>query len=87
MMRRILFNDYASVNPILLFLMTLVVTGLLYSLLFTQVFFPFFDSMIPASDSKVYLYMLFYAMPLFIVVVGMISVFQAALKKSRYEEY
>lgn len=81
-MKKIIKDIEASVNPVLLFLMTLVAVGLLYALLFTQVFVPLIAPLIPASDSKVYFMMIIYAIPMIVVVVGMISVFQKALKKS-----
>ena len=44
----------------------------------------FLENLIPDSDAKVYIMMLVYAIPLVIIVVGSISVFQAGLKSRFY---
>ena len=81
MIKKIIKNNYASVNPILLFILTLFVCGFLYSLLFILIGLPLFKSYIPDSDSKTVILMGIYALPLIILLVGVICVFKEGLKK------
>ncbi len=82
--RKIICNNKASAIPLILFFMTIVVCGALYHLLFIQFAQPSLEHLIPSSDAKTYIMMLVYAIPLIIIIVGGISVFQAGLKKRFY---
>lgn len=83
-MRRFFSNNVGSAVPIILFAVTLVSVGALYTLFFIQFGIPTFGSWIPASDSKVFIMMCIYAMPLFILIVGVISLLKAGVKRSVY---
>lgn len=83
-MRKLKNNNYGSIVPIVLFIVTLVGCGGLYTLFFLEFGLPFFDSMIPDSDVKTFLYMCFYAMPLMVLVVGSLCLVREGLKKEVY---
>jgi len=83
-MRRFFSNNVGSAVPIILFAVTLVSVGALYTLFFIQFGIPTFGSWIPASDIKVFIMMCIYAMPLFILIVGVISLLKAGVKRSVY---
>ena len=82
MYRKFIKDIDASIHPVILFLLTIFVCGLLYNLLFLKLFQPIMESWIPASDYKIYQMMLIYAMPMTIMITGIISVFKSALKKA-----
>ena len=81
-MRSLLKDNYASAVPLILFVVTVFGLGALYSLLFIEVGYPIFQPMIPASDSKVFIMMCMYAIPLFILIVSVIALMKAGLKRT-----
>lgn len=81
-MKSLLKDNYASVVPLILFVITIFGLGALYSLLFIEVGYPAFEPMIPASDSKVFIMMCMYAIPLFILIVSVIAVIKAGVKRT-----
>lgn len=83
-MRKLLSNDMASAVPVLVFLLTVVGCGALYTLLFLQFGIGYFGGLVPASDSKTFILMVVYAMPLFILVVGVVCLIRAGLKREVY---
>lgn len=83
-MRKILDNQEASAVPIILFVITIVGVGALYTLFFIEIGIPTFTSYIPASDSKTFIMMGIYGMPLLILMVGVISLLKAGLKREVY---
>ena len=80
-MRKIINNQEASAVPILLYAITIFGCGALYSLFFLEVAFPELSSYIPAGDAKVFIMMCMYALPLFIIVIGVICLIKAGLKR------
>lgn len=66
--------------------MAIFACGALYTLFFIEVGFPTFESYIPASDSKTFIMMCLYAIPLFVLVVGVISLVREGLKRTVYEQ-
>jgi len=80
-MRSFKNNLEASAVPLVLFLVTIFVCGALYTLFFIEIGFPLLDGFIPASDSKTFIYMLIYAIPLFVVVIGVIALLISGLKE------
>lgn len=82
--RRFLSNNDASVVPILLFVITIVSCGALYSLFFVEVAYPSLSGLVAASDSKTFIMMLMYAIPLFVILVGVLSLVKAGLKRTVY---
>ena len=78
-MRKIIGNSNASVVPILIWVAVIIVCGLLYSILFIEVGFPAIESLIPDTDSKVFIMMLLYALPAIVLFVSGI----AAIKNAR----
>ena len=80
-MRKILLDQDASAVPLILFVITIFACGGLYSLFFLEVAFPSFNSWIPDGDIKVVVLMCMYAIPLFVIVVGMLSLLLAGLKR------
>ena len=81
-MRYIIKNNKASAVPVILVTITIIVCGALYSLLFLEVGFPFLKGFIPTSDSKTFIMMLIYAIPLFVLMVGVISLLKAGIKRT-----
>jgi len=75
---------YASIVPIILFVLTIVVIGALYTLFFIEIGIPTFTSWIPASDSKTFIMMLIYAMPVIILLVGAISLVREGMKREGF---
>ena len=80
-MRSFKNNLEASAVPLVLFLVTIFACGALYSLFFLEIGFPFLDVFIPASDSKTFIMMMIYAIPLFVVVIGVIALLISGLKE------
>jgi len=54
-------------------------------LLFIEVGYPTFQSMVPASDSKVFIMMCMYALPLILIVTGVICLIKEGLKQGAYQ--
>ena len=81
-MRSIIENNTASAVPVILFVMTLIVCGALYSLFFYEIGIPMLGGLIPASDSKTFIMMLIYAIPLFVLIIGTISLMKTGLKRN-----
>jgi len=71
----------ASAVPIMLFAVTILVCGALYTLFFIEVAIPYFGGYVPASDSKTFIMMLIYAIPLFVAIVGVLALLQAGMKR------
>ena len=80
-LRPLLDNTIASAVPLILYVVTILVCGALYTLFFLEIFYPLFLYMVPASDSKVVITMVFYAIPLLVVLVGVVSIIRSGLKK------
>ena len=75
-------NNYeASAIPIIYFLLTIIVCGALFSLLFLEVAFPTFLSFIPDSDSKTFIIMGLRGMLLIILFVGIICLLREGIKR------
>ena len=83
-MRKLKNNDSGSVVPLLLFIFTIFGAGALYTLFFTEFALPNLDFLIPSSDSKVFIYMLIYALPLIILIVGVFALLKEGLKRTIY---
>ena len=81
-MRKLIENNKASAVPVMLFVMTIVVCGALYTLFFIEVGFPFLGGFIPASESKTFIMMMLYAIPLYVLIVGVICLLKAGLKRN-----
>ena len=80
--RSIIKNTDASAVPLLLFILTIIVVGALYTLFFLEVGLPFLKPLIPASDSKTFILMIVYALPMIITIVGVLSLIKEAQKKT-----
>jgi hypothetical protein len=74
-------NNVGSIIPILWFIITIFSVGAIYTLFFIEIGVPTFSSWIPASDSKTFILMMFFAMPLFILLVGAVALVKAGLKR------
>jgi len=83
-MKKIIHNNYASSIPFILFIVTIVVCGAMYTLFFLEVGFPALENFIPASESKTFIMMGLYAIPLIILVVGIIAMIIAGQKRGVY---
>ena len=83
-MRKFSENQQASAVPLILFVITIVVFGALWTLFFIEIGFPTFDDYLPANDTTTFIKMLIYAMPLIAMVVGAISLMLSGLKREVY---
>ena len=81
MKRKLLTNKYGSAVPIILFLLAIMACGGLHTLFMLEIAFPLFEGYIPASDSKTFIMMCMYAIPLFVIVIGVISLVKSGLKR------
>lgn len=81
-MRKITSNNYASAVPLILFILTILSCGALYTLFFVEVAYPSLLYMIPDSDSKTFIMMGMYAIPLFILLIGVFAVIKEGIKES-----
>ena len=79
MFRRL--DSFGSAVPIIYFILTVVVCGALFSLLFIEIGFPIFLDFIPDSDSKVFILMLMRGIPLIVLFVGVVCLVREGLKK------
>ena len=83
-MRKILHNNIGSAVPLILFIMTIVGAGALYTLLIIEIGQPVFDEYIVAGDVKTFVMMIIYGIPVFILVVGTIALIKSGLKQEVY---
>jgi len=76
-------DDNASIIPVMFFIITIIVVGALFSMFFIEIGFPLVDNQIPIADSpyKTFITYVIRAIPLFVVVVGSISLFIVGLKR------
>ena len=85
-MRKILGNNNASAVPIILFVLAIVGCGALYTLFFIFVGYPYIDTLGLNDTTTTSLMMtLFYAIPMIILIVGVISLIKAGLKRGVYQ--
>jgi len=77
-------NNEASAVPLILFILTIVCCGALYSLFFIEVAYPYLKGLIPPSDSKIFIMMMIYAIPLFVLGVGVVALVKEGLKRTVY---
>ena len=83
-MRKIIHNNIASAVPLIMFFLAIFVCGAIYTLFFVEIGYPTFDSYVPASDSKTFIMMCLYAIPLFVIVIGTICLIKSGLKRTVY---
>lgn len=83
-MRKLKNNNKASAVPLILFFVTIITCGAFYTLLFIKIGYPTFRDFIPEGDVKTVIMMLMYAIPLFLIIVGILATFKAALKQTIY---
>lgn len=81
-MRSLNKNNDASAVPIILFIITILVCGALYTLFMVEVAYPSLLYMIPASDSKTFIMMGMYAIPLVILLIGVFALIKEGVKES-----
>jgi hypothetical protein len=85
-MRNLKKNIYGSAIPLILFILTIVVVGALFSLFFIEIGFPLIDNVIPVPDSpyKVFMMMMMRGIPLIVLLVGVVSLILSGLKNERW---
>ena len=83
--RSIVNDSYASAIPLILFIVTIVVVGAVYTLFFVEIGFPLIDGLIPisASASRTFIMSAMYGLPLIVLLVGCVSLIIAGLKHER----
>lgn len=80
-LKKILYDSYASVVPIILFVLGIFGCGALYSLFFIEFALPELSGFIPDSDYKTYILMIIYAIPLLVFFVAFFSVLKSGVKQ------
>jgi hypothetical protein len=80
-MRKLIKNNDGSVVPVLLFILTIIGCGALYTLFFTEIAIPSLSYLIPDSDSKTFNMMMIYLIPLIILIVGVFALMKEGLKR------
>ena len=84
-MKQIINDTRASAIPVILYVLGIIGAGALYTLLIIEIGQPTFDSYIPAGDVKIFVMMMIYGIPLFILVVGVIALIRSGLKREVYQ--
>jgi len=79
-MRKLLKNNDGSPIPLMLFIMTLISCGALYTLFFVEVAYPNLLHFIPNSDSKTFIMMGMYAIPLIVIIIGVFCLIKEGVK-------
>jgi len=74
-------NNHGSVIPLMLFILTIITAGALYSLLFITVGFETFSSYIPDGQYKTIILLMFRAIPGIVLIVGVIALLISGLKR------
>lgn len=82
--RKLLQDSYASAIPLILFVLTIVGAGALYTLLIVEVGQPTFDQYIPNDEVKTFVMMIIYGIPVFILVIGVIALVKSGIKQEVY---
>ena len=85
-MRQLKNNKEGSVVPLILFAITLLFFGALYTIFFVEVALPNLSGYIPASDAKTFIIMCIYALPIIVTFVGCIALLKTALERDYYIE-
>jgi hypothetical protein len=83
-MRKLKDDNIGSAVPLILFFLVIFGAGALYTLFFTEFALPFVDGLVPSSDSKTFIFMIIYALPMIILVIGVFSLLKEGLKRSIY---
>ena len=86
-MRKLKHNNFCSAVPLILFILTILVCGALYTLFMVEVAYPSLLWMIPNSDSKTFIMMGMYAIPLFILLIGVFALIKSGAKEKWSSEY
>ena len=81
-MRKLIKNNQASAIPLILFVLTIVTCGALYTLFFVEVAYPSLLYLIPDSASKTFIMMGMYAIPLIIILIGVFSLIKEGVKEN-----
>jgi len=81
-MTNIIKNSYGSAVPLILFILVILVCGALYTLFMVEVAYPSLLHMVPESDSKTFIMMGMYAIPLFIIIIGIFALIKAGIKEN-----
>ena len=84
-MRKLKTNNIGSAIPLILFILTIVGAGALYTLLIIEIGQPVFDQYIPNGDAKTFIMMIIYGIPVFILVIGTIALIKSGLKTEVYQ--
>lgn len=82
-MKNIIKDNHASIIPPFLFLISIIGGGALYTLFFIEIGIPILNTWfpVPASDSKTFIFMIIYAIPVIITLVGLFALFLSGLKR------
>lgn len=83
-MKKLLNDNIGSVVPPLLFLLSLIGGGALYTLFFIEIGIPIMNAWfpVPESDSKTFIFMIIYAIPIFITITALFALWLNGLKRN-----
>lgn len=83
MVKKILKDNIGSVVPPILFIICIIGGGGLYTLLFIEIGIPFMNSWfpVPASDSKTFIMMIIWALPIIITITALFALYLSGLKR------
>ena len=85
--KKFIQNTQASAVPLILFILSILVCGALYTLFFLEVALPNLKYLIPDSDSKTFILMGIYAIPIIITLVGVICLIKEGQKDNMARGY
>jgi len=80
-MKKLLSNNQGSAIPLILFVLTIIGAGALYTLLIIEIGQPTFDEYIPAGAVKIFVMMIIYGLPVIILSIGVIALIKSGLKQ------
>jgi len=78
---KFLKDNNAGAVPLLLFALTIVVCGAFYTLFFIEIAYPNLMYLVPSSDSKTFIMMLMYAIPLFVLLILIVAFLKSGLRE------
>ena len=79
-------NNEAFVIPLIVYIFTLFIGGLFYTVFILYVGIPFFEALMPVSDARTFILLLMYALPMIILFGTSTWFIRNSIKRSRWNE-
>lgn len=80
-MRKLNSNNEGSVIPLILFIITIIASGALYTILIVEVAFPAVEDWLPATEVGTFIKMMIYAIPMVVLIIGTLALLLSGVKK------